>query len=141
MSIITQDYWLHQIVKLHDPAKTAGRFNLGIDYILHFGGWNEETLAKLQALKHNLDDFAEKLKTARNKILSHNDLETMLNGSSHGTFAEGDDVKYFKSLQEFVNVVYDATVGGPNLFSEDAAKDAVIVSQFLANSLPSLKDK
>ena len=140
LSIITQEYLLHQISKLHDPAIQQGQANLSIEYMLRFGGWDAETKKKLETVKARLDEFAAQLKTVRNKVLSHNDLESTLNGSTLGAFPDGEDVEYFRSLQEFVDIIHKATVGGTNLFCEDAANDAAIVSEFLAASLPCLKN-
>ena len=40
ISIITQEYFLLQIYKLHDPASQQGNITLGIDYMIRFGGWD-----------------------------------------------------------------------------------------------------
>jgi len=125
LSIISQEYLLQQIVKLHDPARQNGEENLGFDYICQCGGWDTDVSAKLQTLKMRLDEFAQKIRPARHKILSHFDLKTALSGSKLGDFPEGEDIEYFRLLQEFVNVVHNAVIGEPYLFSDDAKKDAM----------------
>lgn len=124
LSVISQEYLLQQIAKLHDPARQNGQDNLGIDYVFRHGHWDKDVSAKLGALKRRLDRFAHKIRPARHKILSHNDLKTALSGLTLGAFPEGEDVKYFKDLQEFVDVVHDALLGGPSPFSDDARRDA-----------------
>jgi hypothetical protein len=52
-----------------------------------------------------LNELDKKTRPARNKILSHNDLESILNGGIVGDFPDGMDDKYFKTLQEFVDVL------------------------------------
>lgn len=42
LSIITQEYSLLQICKLHDPAVQKSTINLTIDYIVRFGAWGSD---------------------------------------------------------------------------------------------------
>ncbi len=102
-----------------------GNITLGIDYVLTYGGWSDSVRDRLEALKKELDGFASQLRGARNKILSHYDLQTILAGAPLGMFADGSDEKYFEALQEFVNIVHDQVVGGPypfcNLVRNDIA--------------------
>ena len=125
LSIITQEYVLHQISKLHDPAVQQGQTNLGIDYILKFGGWEPATHTKLCALQTRLDELAQKLRPARNKVLSHNDLVTILSSATLAAFPAGEDKNYFEALQEFANLVHDQVVGGPCPFNDLSNSDAV----------------
>jgi hypothetical protein len=120
---ISQEYSLLQIVKLHDKAVMNGNITLGIDYVLTYGGWSDSVRRRLEALGRKLDDFAKQLRGVRNKILSHNDLGTILVGARLGSFAEGDDNQYFEALQEFVNVVHDQVIGGPYPFSNLVKND------------------
>jgi hypothetical protein len=125
LSIISHEYSLLQVVKLHDKAVMNGNITLGIDYVLTYGGWSDSVRLGLEALAKQLDDFASQLRGVRNKILSHHDLVTILAGAPLGDFAKGDDEKYFKALQEFVNTVHDEVIGGPwpfcNLVKNDVA--------------------
>jgi hypothetical protein len=128
LSIISQEYGLLQLVKLHDPAVMNGNITLGIEYVLKYGGWPDSVRHRLEELAKELSDFAEKLRGARNKILSHNDLATILAGAPLGAFAKGTDVKYFKDLQEFVNIVHGEVIGGPYRFGKTVKDD---VASFL----------
>ena len=54
---ISIESFLHQIAKLHDPAlrnenKKNGEKNLGIKYMIRFGGWDKATEEKLLALEN-----------------------------------------------------------------------------------------
>ena len=40
---VTQEYWLLQLVKLHDPPEQSGQDNLTVDYVVSFGDWDEAT--------------------------------------------------------------------------------------------------
>src|SRR5665213_3541588 len=118
LSIISHEYSLLQIVKLHDRAVMNGNVNLGIDYVLKYGGWSDSVRDHLEKLAKELDDFADQLLGARNKILSHNDLATIVAGATLGEFAKGDDEKYFKALKEFVQTVHEEVIGGPWAFDD-----------------------
>jgi hypothetical protein len=123
LSIISQEYSLLQIVKLHDKAVMNGNITLGIDYILTYGGWSDSVSPRLEALAKELDGFASQLRGFRNKMLSHYDLATILAGAPLGGFADDADKKYFEDLQEFVNIVHDQVVGGPYPFSSNVIND------------------
>ena len=123
LSIISQEYSLLQVRKLHDPAGTGDKITLGIDYMLTYGSWSDSV--RLGELATELDGLANKLKDVRNKILSHNDLATIVAGATLGEFDKGADEKYFKDLQEFVNIVHDQVVGGPYPFCNRVKNDIV----------------
>jgi hypothetical protein len=124
LSVISQEYALLQVVKLHDRAVVNGNVTLGIDYIVTYGGWSDSVRAHLDALANELKDFALQLRDARNKSLSHNDLATIVAGAPLGAFANGADDEYFKVLQEFVNTVYEQVIGGPWPFNDLVKNDA-----------------
>lgn len=125
LSVITQEYALHQIAKLHDSTVVAGNVTLGIDYMVKYGGWSSTTQASLSALAQRLSQFATGLRSARNKALSHNDLAAIVAGQALGSFTPGEDIKYFEDLQEFVNLVHEEVIGGPFPF-DDLVKNDVI---------------
>ena len=131
LSIITQEYFLHQVSKLHDPAVQKDQVNLGIDYIVKFGGWDGTTKSKLQLLQKQLEELPKKIRPARNKIVAHNDLETFLNEPTLGAFPDEADTEYFKALEEFINIVHENVVGTPWHFSINVDAE----SQLLLSSL------
>ncbi len=134
LSIMSQEYSLLQIVKLHDKAVINVNVTLGIDFVLKYGGWSDSVRLRLEELKKQLDDFTDKeLRGARNKILSHYDLATIVSDATLGTFADGDDEKYFKALQEFVNIVHDQVVRGPYPFNKLVKND---IAYFLRTIKP-----
>jgi|ERR1019366_4696818 hypothetical protein len=134
LSIISQEYGLLQIVKLHDNAAMNGNDTLGIDYVLTYGAWSDSVRPRLEALAKELDVLGDQvLRDARNKILSHNDLATIVAHAPLGAFADGADKKYFKDLQEFVNIVHHQVVGGPWPFTDRVRND---VAAFLATIKP-----
>ncbi len=108
-----QEYVLLQIAKLHDRAVVAGRVCLTLEYVVEYGGWDEATQRKLGTLKKRLDAFEIRIRSARNRLISHNDLATVLNEQPLGSFEAGADQRYFKALQLFVSSAYQGAVGGP----------------------------
>ena len=128
------EHFLHQVCKLHDPVVQLGEINLGIEYIVKYGGWGEPEKTQLQNLQIKLDRFAGKLKSARNKILSHNDLKTILENAQLGAFDQNDDVKYFDTLQEFTNIVYSDVVGSNFSFPTEIAADTTTLLNILKHA-------
>lgn len=128
LSIITQEYVLLQIAKLHDPSIQRNSLNLTIDYFIRFGDWGEND-AIVSNLAKSLSELWLSIKPARHKLLAHNDLEALVNDVGLGSFSEGLDEKYFEQLQQLVNFIHDKWVGGPYPFNDLAVSD---VEEFLA---------
>ena len=127
LSFITQEYSLQQIAKLHDPAIQGNSLNLTVDYIVRFGEWGERKDA-IDKIHGKLRELWNRIKAARNKILAHNDLETLMADTDLGSFPQGLDDEYFKVLQELVNQVHKKWVGGLSPFNDLAKAD---VQEFL----------
>jgi hypothetical protein len=128
LSVISQEYSLLQIAKLHDRAVVSGKITLSLEYVMTYGAWSPTVRKKLEALEANLSAFASQLRDVRNKSLSHNDLASIVAGATLGTFAKGEDEAYFRALQEFANIVHDQ-VGGPWPFNDLVKND---IAAFLA---------
>lgn len=127
LSVITQEYSLLQICKLHDPAIQKNASNLTIDYIIQFGDWGVHT-NKINQHALRLTALFDKLKSARNKLLAHNDLKAIMSATTLGAFPEGLDHEYFVALQELVNTVHEKWLDGPYPFNDLARAD---VEEFL----------
>ncbi|MBI5912780.1 MAG: hypothetical protein HY848_22855 [Betaproteobacteria bacterium] len=127
LAIITQEYTLLQICKLHDPATQKNSLNITIDYMVRFGDWGPHA-EEMHRIVSRLDALFENLKSARNKVLAHNDLEALMNSATLGAFPKGLDDQYFSALQELVNVVHTKWFDGPYPFNDLAGAD---VDEFL----------
>lgn len=123
LSIISQEYSLLQIAKLHDPAVLSGKITLGIDYVVTYGAWSQATRTQLEDLRAKLNKFGAQLRDVRNKSLSHNDLAQIVAGATLGAFQPGDDELYFQTLQNFVDIVHSEVVGGPWPFNDLVKND------------------
>lgn len=127
LSIITLEYSLLQICKLHDPAIQKIAINITIDYVVRFGDWGAET-SKIKEHARRLGVLFDELKSARNKLLAHNDLEAIMDAAVLGGFPEELDDEYFAVLQELVNAVHEKWLDGPYPFNDLAGAD---VEEFL----------
>ena len=123
LSTITQEYTLQQIAKLHDRATLNNSKNLSINYIVEFGEWKEKQ-EEIEGIVRRLDALKDRIIRARNKILSHNDLETILANVPLGGFPVDADREYFEALQELASEVHDRWIGGPYILPDFAEVDA-----------------
>ncbi len=103
---VSLQHWCLQIAKLHDPPNMAGNTNLSIPYFRNHGGWSPEEKNDMEKIVPVLNRFYKKIKSARDKIFVHNDRDTYVNDTIHGTFPEGWDEEYFKKLGEFADLVW-----------------------------------
>lgn len=127
LSVITQEYSLLQVCKLHDPATQRNSANITIDYIVRFGDWGPD-LDRIKGDVRRLTDLFEKLKSARNKVLVHNDLDAIMESAALGAFPAGLDDEYFSVLQELANAVSERWLNGIYPFNDLAGAD---VDEFL----------
>lgn len=127
LSVITHEYALLQICKLHDPAIQKSAVNITIDYIVRFGDWGQDA-ERINSHVLRLTTLFDKLKSARNKVLAHNDLEAIMGAAALGEFPEGLDDEYFLVLQELVNAVHKKWFDGPYMFNDLVGAD---VEEFL----------
>jgi len=128
LSTITHEYSLQQVSKLHDPAQQGDDLNVSIEFVVKYGEWGDKE-AEVKKIAEKLAVLGKLLKPARNKILSHYDLNALLVNEALGGFPEGEDDIYFAALQELVDEVHDRWVdGGPYPFDALCKND---VSEFL----------
>jgi hypothetical protein len=123
---ILQEYWMLEVVKLHDRSVQQGNTNFSIDYILTENDWANDLRVKLTNLKEEMDLFVSKLRLARNKLLSHKDRAAIINSQTLGCFEEGEDKEYFRLLQEFTNEIHVAETGDPFLFDNLTPNDVEV---------------
>ena len=134
LDILTQEYALQQVSKLHDPAIQRDSMNLSIDYMIRFGDWRDKE-QEVKRLASSLDKFRKSIKPARDKLLAHNDLESIMQGEPLGGFEDGKDIEYFKTLQAFVDEIHEKWIGGPYSFNDLAITDAEEFCHFLSRAV------
>lgn len=135
LSAITQEYALLQIAKLHDPWRQRNSTNLTVGYIAECGEWGSRK-PRIAAICNRLDTLHVRLRGARNKGLSHNDLETVVANENLGSFPEGADHRYFDALQDFANEVHVKWAGVPYPFNDLAKTDALEFLELLEVPFP-----
>lgn len=142
LNLITQEYALQQLAKLHDPAEQgrgkAIKTNLSLAYVAGHKGWDVTTTARLADIKKSLDDLAAPILVARHKILSPNDFDTHLNDRALGAFPVDNDERYFVLLREFVDLVHDKVIGGPFPFDDLLLNDVDCFVAALCGAKPHL---
>lgn len=137
LQTILTEYVMLQVAKLHDPAVVSGRVSLTLDYIVEYGGWDSATRGRLVRSKRTLDKLGSVMKLPRNKLIVHNDLSTVMQDASLGTFSAGADTNYFKFLQRFMTCAYVGATGSPCAdFSKFTKGDALSVISALAADTP-----
>lgn len=125
LSNLMVDHFLLQAAKIMDRAQTFGRDNLSVYYILERITWSSEVKQKLSECVSQMELFNEHIRDARNRILSHNDLETILQGEVLGKFPEGMDTDFLSSLGEFAELAHRTCVGIPYNPVETFPGDAI----------------
>jgi hypothetical protein len=138
LSIMTQEYCHLQLVKLHDPATSgSSRRNLGLDYIIVNGGWSPAVDAELRRLRGELDKLGKDvLAKARNKVICHNDVDTIMAKANLGSFPDGDEAKYFAALRAFVDLAWKETNGGSFRFDRVGASEGAAVIASIGRAAP-----
>lgn len=113
LNSIVIDYWFLAVAKLHDPAYTS-QWNISVKYFSEAPNIGSNG-ARLQRLASEMQAFAEVVRTPRNKLLAHNDADSMARPGWMGAFPEDEDVKYVARLREFATIVSTQFRGEPFL--------------------------
>ena len=99
--------WMTQVVRLNDPAGQRDNQNLSIHRIRDAEGWTTGEHVRLEELVALLRPLPTRLRSARNKIFSHNDLGARLANTALGGFCPGEDEAYFRALAELATIVWE----------------------------------
>jgi len=108
---ILQEYLLLECAKITDPATTYDDANFTVDFLVQNISWPNDKKKGLESLQADAANFRKHIKRARNKLLAHLDMETVLSESPLGGFTEGEDKKFFDALQKLCNIAHDACFG------------------------------
>ena len=113
LNTILIEYVLLQVCKITDPAEIAGRKNLTVERVnagLRDAGQMTDEIARLS---DGLLRYRRLVKDSRNKVISHLDEETVLNGFPIGEHTEEEVSAFFENLQGYVDAVGNAVGVGP----------------------------
>ncbi|NIA08178.1 MAG: hypothetical protein GWP14_11190 [Actinobacteria bacterium] len=111
LNTILINYYLLEIAKLTDPAKSGKDENLTIANLIESIDWPGGCLNKLNKLNTTVLTFRDKIKDARNKRLAHYDKTTVVSEKTLGAFPEGEDKKALEALEQMCNIMYETSFG------------------------------
>lgn len=114
LNLVLIEYIILQTCKLTelDSDRKKNVKNLTSNYILQLD-WSTETKAILQNENKKLTEFRDKIIGARNKLVSHLDLQARLQPLGLGTFTQQEEQNFWAALQTFVDAAHDEAIGGP----------------------------
>jgi len=134
LSMMSVEYTLLQMAKLHDPAIQQHRPNLSLAFVIDFGEWDAETLEELKRLHSRLEGLYHRIRPARHRVIAHNDMATLLEGGTIGEMPAGSDEEYFGDLQAFASIVSERLLGIPFEFTVHAETDVLVLLKTLSSS-------
>lgn len=104
---------LLDFAKVIDRAQSFGHDNLSVDYIIENVNWPDEIRSKLVELNKKMKSFRKQIIDARNKVLSHNDVQTFLNNKVHGQFPKQDGEDFLQNLKTFTEIANTTCFDSP----------------------------
>lgn len=99
--------WTMQVVRLDGPARQGDHRNLSVHRIREAEVWTADECNRLDGIVARLCPLPARLRAARNKFLSHNDVDARLANAALGGFCLGDDTAYFRALAEMATMVWE----------------------------------
>ena len=123
--------WLIQLIflqigRLTDPAYTGGRSNLSVCWIVEEVGKVGGLTPEIDDLAADLMRFRENIKLARNRVVSHADLQTFREGITLGSHSRDEAFRFFDDLQKFTDAVGIAIGVGPLDYGTQAGSGDVL---------------
>jgi hypothetical protein len=113
LNVILIDYVLLQVCRITDPPQSKGRPNLTvaqIDSRLRAAGQMTDVIARRS---DGLIRYRSIVNDARNKLVSHADLKSILSGPTVGAHTKEEVDRFFEDLQEYCDEVGRAMGAGP----------------------------
>jgi hypothetical protein len=110
------EYTILQVCKLTDPAKDGrGNLNHTLAFFLENADFSAapERTNRLSILNGEINGFRDKLKTARNKLVSHLDRDAVMADQALGAVGDSDWSEFWLHLQEFLNILHEHFFGKP----------------------------
>jgi hypothetical protein len=111
-----REHLILHICRLTDPDETMGRNNLTVKFLIAHSDFLGPTLEKLQHLSDSIHDFRKIIVPARNRFISHHDLEDIRRGILLGGASPEQWKQFWIDLQEFVHIVHQRYVDASGVF-------------------------
>jgi hypothetical protein len=108
LNLMLIEHLILQICKLTDPEVTMGKRNLTIQYLIKNSDFapSPRDLAKMTKIAARIDKFRQRILPARNKLISHLDLDAALGRRALGGASIAAWQKFWLDLQDFVTIIY-----------------------------------
>ena len=108
LNLMLIEHLILQICKLTDPEITMGKRNLTVQFLIKNADFSASPrdLAKLTKIAARMDAFRKRILPARNKFISHLDLDAALGRKALGGASIAAWRRFWLDLQEFVAIMY-----------------------------------
>lgn len=104
---ILHEYWLLKCLAMFDKAKHDKRENLSLEFLAAAIDWPAEVKAQLVMCLEKVQPFRDKIRNARNRIISHHDKETVLDDELLGAFGQGEDQRFVETLEVACGLMHE----------------------------------
>lgn len=116
------DHWFLCVARLHDRAYTS-QWNLTLEYFAELPHLDANTAKKMKELIQRMEGFADLIKTPRNKLLAHNDVDQITSRADAGSFQPGQDEEYIEQLKQFASLVSSELLNKPFVYDNLGPND------------------
>lgn len=101
------------ICRLTDNAQTMGRKNLTVKFLIEHSDFSTapDMLGKLKRISASINAFRQKILPARNRFISHLDLETVRLDQPLGATTDAEWNQFWLDLQDFLELMFQHHVG------------------------------
>jgi hypothetical protein len=103
-----RDYLILHICRLTDNAETMGRKNLTVKFLIEHSDFSSapRTLEKLNQVSANIHAFRTLILPARNRFISHLDLEAVRLDAPLGAASDAQWKQFWIDLQDFLDLMH-----------------------------------
>jgi hypothetical protein len=104
---IFMEQLVQRICRLTDKAQTMGRKNLTVKFLVDHADFSAApaTLDKLRALSNAIHRFRDRIVEARNRFISHLDLEAVRLDRALGAASDAEWLQFWLDLQDFLDLL------------------------------------
>jgi hypothetical protein len=103
---LLREHLVLHICRITDREEMSGRENLTVAFLVSHSNFPSGTLEKLQRLSDGIHGFRKIILPARNRFISHLDLEAIRAGDLLGSVEPEKWNQFWLDLQDFVHIVH-----------------------------------
>ena len=133
LNLMLIEHLILQICKLTDPEATVGKRNLTVQFLIKNADFSSSPreLAKLTKIAARMDAFRKRILPARNKFISHLDLDAALGRKALGGASIAAWRRFWLDLQDFVTIMHKRYVDARTPFYLNGVGMVSDADQFL----------